>query len=189
LGDGANNYNGADNGFGGWFTYNGTFVNGTSNAVAPSVSNVNGGGDFAFELDCCPDYSVVRCWTSMDCSGNVVEYCQTISWEGSSNNGGSIQPVEPISSVEAAKEAMLAVYPNPAVDQATFVFKAAETGKSTIEIYDLAGSRVAMIYQNVVEAGNEYKTTYDASNLATGVYMYRMTNGNTTEMGRLIINK
>ena len=29
LGDGANNYNGADNGFGGWFTYNGTFVNGT----------------------------------------------------------------------------------------------------------------------------------------------------------------
>jgi hypothetical protein len=84
---------------------------------------------------------------------------------------------------------MIEVYPNPAVDQATFIFKAAESGKTMIEIYDLAGARIAMIYSNVVEAGTEYRTTYDASALATGVYMYRMTNGSTTEMGRMIINK
>jgi hypothetical protein len=188
LGDGANNYNGADNGFGGWFTYNGVFVNGTVAGIAPTTSNVNGGGDLAFELDCCPDYQVVRCWTAMDCSGNTAEYCQTISFEGST--------VTPAIAVETAtttvadsKESMIEVYPNPAVDQATFIFKAAESGKTMIEIYDLAGARIAMIYSNVVEAGTEYRTTYDASNLATGVYMYRMTNGSTSEMGRMIINK
>jgi hypothetical protein len=188
LGDGANNYNGADNGFGGWFTYNGTFVNGTNVGTAPTTSSVNGGGDFAFELDCCPDYQVVRCWTAMDCSGNTAEYCQTISFEGS-----SVTPILPIetatTTVADSKEAMIEVYPNPAVDQATFIFKAAESGKTMIEIYDLAGARIAMIYSNVVEAGTEYRTTYDASALATGVYMYRMTNGSTTEMGRMIINK
>jgi len=188
LGDGANNYSGVDNGFGGWFTYNGTFVNGTNEGTTPTTSNVNGGGDFAFELDCCPDYQVVRCWTAMDCSGNTAEYCQTISFEGST--------VTPAIAVETAtttvadsKESIISVYPNPAVDQATFVFKAAESGKTMIEIYDLAGARIAMIYSNVVEAGAEYSTTYDASNLATGVYMYRMTNGSTSEMGRMIINK
>jgi hypothetical protein len=124
----------------------------------------------------------------MDCTGNTVEYCQTISFEGSSVTP-AIAVETTTTTVADSKESIISVYPNPAVDQATFVFKAAESGKTMIEIYDLAGARIAMIYSNVVEAGAEYRTTYDASNLATGVYMYRMTNGSTSEMGRMIINK
>jgi hypothetical protein len=185
LGDGANNYNAADNGFGGWFTYSGSFVNANSSAI----QTVTGAGDFAFELDCCPEYQIVRCWTAMDCSGNMVEHCQTISFEGS-DIIEVINPTTPESTeAEVSKESNVSVYPNPATDQANFEFSAVETGKATIDFYDLAGARVASIYTASVEAGNEYKTTFDAGTLATGVYTYRLTNGSTVEMGRLIISK
>jgi hypothetical protein len=125
----------------------------------------------------------------MDCSGNMVEHCQTISFEGS-DIIEVINPTTPESTeAEVSKESNVSVYPNPATDQANFVFSAVETGKATIDIYDLAGARVASIYTASVEAGNEYKTTFDAGTLATGVYTYRLTNGSTVEMGRLIISK
>jgi hypothetical protein len=42
---------------------------------------------------------------------------------------------------------------------------------------------------NQVIAGNEYKVSMDVSNLAAGIYMYRVTNGSVTEMGRMIVAK
>jgi hypothetical protein len=186
LGDGANNYNNADNAFGGWFTYSGTFV--LPNQT--SISTVSGAGDFAFELDCCPDYSVVRCWTAFDCSGNEVSHCQTITFAGSTNNDDEVAPVTPSEEVAALEVApAVVVFPNPATDMTNFVFTASENGKATIEIFDLAGARVGMIYASEVVEGTEYKTSYETSNMATGVYMYRLTNGGKVEMGRLIINK
>lgn len=185
LGNGANNYNEADNGFGGWFTYSGTFVmSNTSN-----ITNVTGAGDFAFELDCCPDYQVVRCWTAFDCSGNITQHCQTISFEGSDEI--TVAPTTPESTVEAepVKETTINVFPNPAVDMTNFVFVASNNGKAMIEIFDLAGARVGLVYATEVVAGNEYRTTFDTQNMATGVYMYRLTNGEKVDMGRLIINR
>ena len=67
LGEGANNVN-LNYGIGGWFLYDGTF-NGQS---------VEGSGDFAFDLDCCPQYQIERTWTATDCSGNTTSYTQTI---------------------------------------------------------------------------------------------------------------
>ncbi len=186
LGNGANNYNAADNGFGGWFTYSGTFV--LPNQT--SISTVTGAGDFAFELDCCPDYSIVRCWTAFDCSGNEVSHCQTITFAGSTFNDDPIAPVAPSEETAALEVATaVVVFPNPATDMTNFVFTASENGKATIEIFDLAGARVGMIYASEVVEGTEYKTSYETSNMATGVYMYRLTNGGKVEMGRLIINK
>ncbi|MEZ4800803.1 MAG: T9SS type A sorting domain-containing protein [Flavobacteriales bacterium] len=185
YGNGANNYNGADNGFGGWFSYNGTFVN----ANSTSIQTVNGAGDFAFEMDCCPDYEIVRCWTAMDCSGNTVEHCQTISFAPIADGNDGNVAEQPSYEAEADKGGHVTVYPNPAVDQTNFVFKAVESGKAMIEIYDLAGDKVASVYTASVEAGNEYKTTFNAGSLATGVYMYKLVNGNSVEMGRLIIKK
>jgi hypothetical protein len=79
MGDGANNYNAADNGFGGWFTYSGLFlVNETP--FGNQQGSVSGAGDFAFELDCCPDYYAMRRWTATDCSGNQTVCEQMISF-------------------------------------------------------------------------------------------------------------
>jgi hypothetical protein len=184
LGNGANNYNGADNAFGGWFTYSGTFL---VNGQQIMSGNAAGAGDFAFELDCCPDYYITRCWTAMDCSGNVTQHCQTISYEPVVDNAPD-QLVADQAAPDAVQSAV-SVYPNPAVVAATFAVTIAESAKTTIEVYDLAGARVGRMELNQVIAGNEYKVSMDVSNLAAGIYMYRVTNGSVTEMGRMIVAK
>jgi hypothetical protein len=75
IGDGANNYN-ADYGAGGWFNYSGVFLY----QGQPVTSGQAGGiGDFAFRIDQCPDYSIVRTWTAIDCAGNTTSCSQTIT--------------------------------------------------------------------------------------------------------------
>jgi len=186
LGSGANNYNAAENGLGGWFSYSGTFlVNGE-----PIMSgNAAGIGDLAFELDCCPDYSIVRQWTAMDCSGNVSTCTQNITFgAGDSNAGQSTQNGGLINEGER-EVSEVTVMPNPASEKASFNFKPVNNAKTTLEIFDMTGSKVADIFVGVVEAGMTYRVEFDVQSLATGVYTYRLTNGGDVQVSRLIIGK
>jgi large repetitive protein len=184
LGDGASNYNGADNGFGGWFTYSGLFL---INGQQVMSGTTTGAGDFAFELDCCPDYSVVRCWTATDCSGNITQHCQTISYqEGAGGTAG--QGVEENNSAVPSKE-MVQVSPNPAMDITTFKIKTAVYDKVTLEVFDMTGARVASLLNTRAFAGQEFRVNFDVSDLAGGVYMYHFMNGMEMEIGRLIVSK
>ncbi|MCC6599072.1 MAG: T9SS type A sorting domain-containing protein, partial [Crocinitomicaceae bacterium] len=183
LGDGANNYNGVNDGFGGWFTYNGVFF-----VDGEQVGDITAGaGDFAFELDCCADYFITRCWTAVDCSGNVTQYCQTINIGGDGSNAGPWAPL--VSSETARLTSGVNVFPNPVAHQTTFALTAVETGRLTLNILDQTGNLVTSVINTSVEAGKDYKVRFDATNLANGVYMYQMLNGETRQMGRLIISR
>ncbi|MFM7106166.1 MAG: T9SS type A sorting domain-containing protein, partial [Flavobacteriales bacterium] len=185
LGDGANNYNGADNGFGGWFSYSGNFL---VNGEPVFSGSATGAGDLAFELDCCPDYYVVRQWTATDCSGNMSSCSQTITFEGSvgpqgMNDGGLTE------ATEVRSGSMVTVAPNPANVKTLFTFVPANTGVTFLEIYDITGNKVADVFSGKVDAGIQYRVDYDVNALPTGVYMFRMTNGSEVFTDRLIINK
>ena len=80
------------------------------------------------------------------------------------------------------------VAPNPTSDNTLFTFTPALEGKTTLEIYDLAGKKVADVFIGVVEVGVEYKVNYNVNNLATGVYMYRLNNAEAKEIGRIVVN-
>jgi Secretion system C-terminal sorting domain len=181
LGDGANNYNNADNGFGGWFTYSGSFVNGDA------TTSISGAGDFAFELDCCPDYYILRQWTASDCSGNSSTCQQYIMFEG--NIDSPITPGAPTAEVVETKELNIMVAPNPADNNTVFTFKSAASGRAQLEVFDMAGAKVADVYNNNMEAGMTYRVDFSVNNLATGIYMFRISQNGNTEMGRLVINK
>ncbi|MFM1999699.1 MAG: hypothetical protein RL204_1646, partial [Bacteroidota bacterium] len=184
MGDGANNYNGADNGFGGWFTYNGYLqINGTP--FGNNNGNISGGGDFAFELDCCPDYTVVRQWTAADCSGNVSTCVQNITFDGTTT------PSAPGVTIEPTKEdvANVGITPNPAVDQVNFKFTASLTANATIEVYDMTGNIIGTVYNGRVVYGTEYTTSFDVSRLPNGIYFVKYTNGLKTKTEKLIVAK
>lgn len=187
LGNGANNYNAAENGFGGWFTYNGVFlVNGS-----PIMSgNAAGAGDFAFELDCCPDYSVVRTWTAMDCTGNTVTHTQTITWAGSSNNdnnGGD-------ASEEAAAEAIanldiIALWPNPSINSSDVQIASKIDSNVMLDVIDVTGRTVAKLFDGRVEAGQVYKFTLNTSALNNGLYQVRLISNNEVSTKQLQVVK
>jgi large repetitive protein len=186
LGDGANNYNNVDNGFGGWFNYTGYMqLNG-----APFGNNngaISGGGDFAFELDCCPKYTVVRQWTATDCSGNMESCAQQITFESAPSSGQTEQEEGVV--LHKEKDPSIDMAPNPATDRVMITFFANVTDKATIELYDVAGNHVQNVYNDKVGAGTVHTTAINVAQLPNGVYIVKYTNGTTATMQKLIVAK
>lgn len=187
LGDGANNYNGADNGFGGWFTYNGVFL---VNGEPVMSGNAAGAGDFAFELDCCPDYSVVRTWTAMDCTGNAVTHTQTISWAGSGNaNGGNGGEDAPATEEVDSNLDIIALFPNPSINSSDVQITSKVDSNVMLDVVDVTGRIVAKLFDGRIEAGQVYKFTLNTSTLTNGLYQVRLISNNEVSTKQLQVVK
>ena len=186
LGDGANNYNGVENGFGGWFSYSGQFiVNGVGYGA---TGNITGAGDIAFDMNCCPSYELVRQWTASDCSGNTSTCSQKIHI-GTSASETNPQNLPSISSDAATTHGIAGItaYPNPANRIVIFTIETAEAGKTSLDILNIAGETVAVVYNVNAEADTQQKIEYDTDQLASGIYFYRFVNGSSTATGKLVV--
>jgi hypothetical protein len=184
IGDGANNYNDAY-GAGGWFNYSGIFLY----EGQPVTSGQAGGiGDFAFRIEECPSYSIVRTWTAIDCAGNTSSCSQTITFS-SPDNAGMIE-VTPGNEADRAEEiAIVGIQPNPANNHSSISFMSTTNGKLTLEVLDMTGRVVGSLFNNEVEAGVVYTADFDANRLSTGIYMVRLSSETTFEIERLQIQK
>jgi hypothetical protein len=83
--------------------------------------------------------------------------------------------------------AELAVYPNPAAEQATVSFRAPLNGQGRMDVYNQMGQRVATIYNGAVQGGQLYSLTLKTQDLTTGLYMCRLITNDKTETMRLVI--
>ncbi|MGB0136510.1 MAG: T9SS type A sorting domain-containing protein, partial [Flavobacteriales bacterium] len=181
VGVGANNTT-ANYGGGGWFYYDGT-VGGM---------DVSGAGDFAFDLDCCPQYEILRTWTATDCSGNAVSHSQIISFadlgeeavaeEGAGDNWSNV-------AVERENKAQHAIFPNPTNAKSMIQFVNDADGHTVIEVYSLNGTKVADVFNQETAAGHNYRADIDAQDLADGIYLVRIQHNGQVTTDRLIISK
>lgn len=64
-------------------------------------------------------------------------------------------------------------YPNPFNPTTNIKFTVQDAGMVSIKVYDLAGREVATVANERFTAGS-HQVTFDASNLASGVYMYTL---------------
>lgn len=181
VGHAANNVNNQD-GNGGWFTYNGIF----------NQASVSGSGDFAYDMDCCPQYSIERTWTATDCTGNTTSYTQIISFgdEEPGIIGGDFDfaPTLPEDKGETAN-ARVDVYPNPTMDKSTIEFTLLENSFVAVQVYNMNGALVADLFNAPVKAGQNQKVEFDATELPVGIYLYRITTESAVVMDKIIIQK
>ena len=70
-------------------------------------------------------------------------------------------------------------YPNPFNPVTLIKYQIPNTSHVSIKLYDLTGQEVALLVNEVKEVGT-YEIKFDASNLASGVYLYRMVAGDFT---------
>jgi len=70
-------------------------------------------------------------------------------------------------------------YPNPFNPVTLIKYQVPNTSHVSIKVYDLTGQEVALLVNEVKEVGT-YEIKFDASNLASGVYLYRMVAGDFT---------
>lgn len=79
-------------------------------------------------------------------------------------------------------------YPNPFNPVTVIGYELPVSSEVQLEVYDMLGRRVATLVNNQVEAG-WHEIQFDASNLASGVYIYRLQAGNQLMTKKLTLIK
>ena len=79
-------------------------------------------------------------------------------------------------------------YPNPFNPATTISFDLKTAGKVALEVFNTLGQKVAVVVNENMAAG-QHQIEFDASNLASGVYLYKLTSGNLTQTRKMMLLK
>jgi hypothetical protein len=80
-------------------------------------------------------------------------------------------------------------YPNPFNPTTKIQFTVPADRQATLKVYNTLGQEVADLFDGVATAGEYHQVTFDASKLATGVYLYRITAGSYSQTKKLALIK
>jgi hypothetical protein len=79
-------------------------------------------------------------------------------------------------------------YPNPFNPTTNIVYTVPKSGMVTLKIYNILGQEVTTIFQGFQNTG-KYNATFDASKLASGVYIYRLQAESTSLSKKMLLMK
>ncbi|MBN1632771.1 MAG: T9SS type A sorting domain-containing protein [Ignavibacteria bacterium] len=79
-------------------------------------------------------------------------------------------------------------YPNPFNPVTKFDFAITKNSFVTIKVYDITGREMVTIVNKEMTSGS-YSVTFDASNITSGVYFYKLTTAEFTDTKRMIVLK
>ncbi|MEL6821810.1 MAG: T9SS type A sorting domain-containing protein, partial [Calditrichota bacterium] len=77
-------------------------------------------------------------------------------------------------------------FPNPFNPTTTITFDVAEAAETSLKVYDLTGRAVKTLVNTFLVPG-QYNVELNAANLASGVYLYRLTSGDTMQTRKMIL--
>jgi hypothetical protein len=80
-------------------------------------------------------------------------------------------------------------FPNPFNPSTTIEFAFAINTKAELNVFDVLGKKVAELFNNNAEAGRIYEVQFNASNLSSGIYYYKLTGVNKTETKKMLLLK
>ena len=79
-------------------------------------------------------------------------------------------------------------YPNPFNPSTVIKYSISETGFVILNVYNLLGTKIAELVNDVQQAG-KYEVSFDASNLASGIYVYSLQSGSFNSVKKMILMK
>ena len=79
-------------------------------------------------------------------------------------------------------------YPNPFNPSTAIKFTLAKGGNVTLKIYNTLGEEVALLVNQVMESGN-HEVNFDAFNLGSGIYFYRIEAGDFSQVKKMTLLK
>jgi len=74
-------------------------------------------------------------------------------------------------------------YPNPFNPSTQIRYGLAETAVVTLVVYDLLGREVKRLLWNATQEAGRHEVTFDAADLSSGVYLYRLEARGSGESG------
>jgi hypothetical protein len=129
-----------------------------------------------------PDYPMVMHIDSTGFPGRVIPldttgYCDTTDAVG---NRPGLRP-------ETFK--LYQNYPNPFNPTTNIQFDLARDARVTLKIFNVLGQQVATLYDNELLTAGAKISHFDATNLASGVYVYRINVGSVTSSRKMVVMK
>ncbi len=80
-------------------------------------------------------------------------------------------------------------YPNPFNPTTTIRFGLARTQNVDLRVYNILGQQVAVLINNQAKPAGDYNVTFNASNLASGPYIFRLVSGSKIVTKKMILLK
>jgi hypothetical protein len=102
--------------------------------------------------------------------------------------GASVTSVAMSDPVLPAAVELYEAYPNPFNPATTIQFAVAERADVKIQVYDLLGHQVATVIDQNYQPG-VYKAVFDAGDLPSGLYIYRINAGSFSDAKKLMLLK
>ena len=79
-------------------------------------------------------------------------------------------------------------YPNPFNPNTVIKFSLSVAGNVSLKVYDILGKEVTTLVNEKLQPGT-YETSFNGSELTSGVYFYKLTAGDYSETKRMILIK
>jgi len=94
--------------------------------------------------------------------------------------------VSAVPSTGAIADAMqVRIHPNPMRSTTTIGFTLPESGRTTVEIYDITGRMVRTLLDESLDQGT-HQAIFDGTGLPSGAYIYRIHSGDLTTQGTIV---
>ncbi len=166
-------------------------------AVFKGSANVNGKGDYGFLVTAVDggkhnkksDNFRIQIWNNKD---GLMFYDNI---DGHNTGNGSIEVDNKYKSEQFAgldkgygKHCLFQNFPNPFNPATSIKFSLVSSEFVGLKIYNSIGQEVASLVNEMLPAG-EYEYTWNAGNLASGIYFYKFRTGNSIEVKKMILMK
>ncbi|UCH64705.1 MAG: T9SS type A sorting domain-containing protein, partial [Ignavibacterium sp.] len=77
-------------------------------------------------------------------------------------------------------------FPNPFNPSTVIKYSIPHDGFVTLDVFNLLGEKVASLVNGIQKAGR-YEINFDASNLASGIYVYNLKSGNFSSVRKMLL--
>jgi hypothetical protein len=106
------------------------------------------------------------------------------AWRADSRTAG----VAPTANGVPSAFALQQNYPNPFNPSTKISFTLGKSGFTTLSVYNLLGQKVATVLAKDMAAGS-HEVSFDASNLSSGIYFYRLESGKSLDVKKMMLLK
>jgi len=140
-----------------------TFI-GWGNAGSPALTEINNAGDIVFELKLPTNVYSYRAYRFSMTPTNLIEGSNPVSYELKQN------------------------FPNPFNPVTQIEFSIIKPGMVNLEVFSITGKKAATIISKYLDAGS-YGYVFDGTELASGIYFYRIQTKDFSQTKKMILIK